>query len=356
MTKHVFADYYAAEGLSPSGEVIKSREAPTTRIVDDITNEQIIEMVSLYFGSEDVDLSWFVDEYSRDDAGFSLVNNARETRVLASAILDQLVDDRSPVAMLALVAGQVNGHRLPTEGKALVRKAVQKLAQECVADRKPKKIEAKVTPTNSPKLGEEIKGLATNDWSTLGELLGKIRSETQSSQKTTSNQASAALSELDKQIALMREETQMLWWIFGGHSKTLECPFASLGPFQVAIAAAVDLGELTPVSLLGPVAAPAMFERIIAQAKRPKGTLVKSLSNAIDGMDRQDLQRFDISPATLPARLAPVTAAIELARTIGLGSWHARFEETTGLKALIEFEPVELETQLSREYHIGELL
>ena len=148
----------------------------------------------------------------------------------------------------------------------------------------------------------------------------------------------------------------MLWWLFSGHSRSLQRSFAMFGPQQAALVGAVDLGELTPVSRLGPVAAPVMIERIIISARKSKGTAVRDLASAVDGLPQEDLKRLKIFENKLPAWLAPVTAAINLGRTMGTGAWHARFREQTGLEATVALDPGAMGEQLYREHLLGQLL
>ena len=141
-----------------------------------------------------------------------------------------------------------------------------------------------------------------------------------------------------------------------GHSRSLERSFATFGPQQAALVGAVDLGALTTVSRLGPVAAPAMLERIVILARKPKGAPVLDLASAVDGLPEQDLKRLKVFDDKLPAQLAPITAAVSLARTMGTGVWHARFRERTGLEATLALEPVLMGEQLYREHLLGQLL
>lgn len=355
MTKFVFADRYAEEGLSPSAEIVASREGPAGRIIDDITEERTLVLIELYYGATGLDLAWFRDEFFKDDASFSLINNERETRVLAATILEALVEAEDPVAILSLVAGNVNGHRIPAQSKRLTHLAHEVMGRCSVDERKPSTVETKVAHTVTAKLGEEIAAIGGNDWVGLLATLTKIRNESITSARTTSSQTTNALTALNRQVALLREESQMLWWLVGGHSRTLAKSFTDFGPQQSALIGAVDLGDLTSISHLGPVAASAMLERIIVLAKRSKGAVPKDLASAIDGVSREDLQRLNIFPSKVPARIAPVMAAIELARTIGPGAWHGRFLDITGLQATIAFEPIELATQLYREHLLGQL-
>lgn len=356
MTKMVFADRYAAEGLAPTAEDIAAREAPFARIVEEITDAHILDLVSLYYGATGLELGWFRDEFAKEDTRFSLVNNERETRLLAASILEALISKESHLSILGVVAGSVGGHRVPAQSKNLITVALEAMARQSVDERRPIKAEVKIVPVSTPKLADELAALPESDWPALIAMLGKIRSEALTSAKTTAGQATAALTELNRQIALLREESQMLWWIVGGHSKTLERSFNAFGANQAALVSGVDLGDLTSVSRLGPVAASALLERVIGLAKRSKGTTPNDLASTIDGLSRDDLQRLNIYHKDTPPRIAPITAAIDLARTIGPGAWYGRFFDLTGLKATLKFEPTELAVQLYREHLLGQLI
>lgn len=356
MTKFVFADRYAEASLTPTPQLITSRQAAAERIVGNITEARILDLAGVYYSSPGLDLAWLREEFAQEDASFSLVNNERETRVLAAAMLGALVADEHSEAILAVIAGHVSGHRPPVQAEWLVRDASEALGRLSVAERRPAMIETKVVPTATTTLGDEIKALAQNDWPALLTVLDKMRTERRSSAAMVSNQTTSALTALNRQVRLLREESQMLWWLFSGHSRTLERSFGAFGPQQAALVGAVDLGGLTTATELGPVAAPAMLERVIAMAKGPKKAASQDLASAVDGLARKDLERLQMFPDVLPARLAPVTVAIVLARTIGSGAWHARFQETTGLEATISFEPADLAGQLYREHLLAQLL
>lgn len=237
----------------------------------------------------------------------------------------------------------------------MARDALAALARISVEERKPKQIEPKITSTASPKLADEIAAIGQNDWPALLNALGKVRSEVQSTGKSISSQASSALSELHRQMKLQREETQMLWWLFGGYSRSLERSFSTFCPAQAALVGAVDLGELTSVSHLGPFAAGAMLERIIGMSDRSGAQAPLTLASAVDGLTREDLDRLNVRPNTIPELLVPATTAIVLARTIGTGLWYARFQEVTRFDPMTTFEPTNLAQQLYREHLLGQL-
>ncbi|KKI24336.1 hypothetical protein [Pseudomonas syringae group genomosp. 3] len=80
------------------------------------------------------------------------------------------------------------------------------------------------------------------------------------------------------------------------------------------------------------------------------------LSKVIDNFTPEDLERLETLSTTLPPRLAPVTTAINLAKTMGVGGWHVRFSSQTGLDASFASEPMALANQLYRENLLGQLL
>jgi hypothetical protein len=356
MVNFNFADRYAEASLAPTAQMIASRQAPADRIVAAATNAMIMDLVTAYYASPDPSLTWLRDEFLKEDASFSLVNNDREARVLAGCIIGALVATGNAVAILAVLTGRVAGLRQPSEATWLLQSATSELLTRSVAERQTTKINTKVANTTSPKLTEEIAALPVNDWTGLLAMLGKIRAEAQSSASTTSKQVAATLEALDLRVRYLREESQMLWWLFGGHSRSLKRSFTELGPQQAALAGAVDLSALTTISRLGPVAVPAVLERIVIMARKPEGSPVVDLASAVDGLPEEDLKRLEVFDDKLPAWLAPITAAVSLARTMGTSVWHTRFRERTGLEATLALDPIVMGEQLYRECLLGQLL
>lgn len=356
MAEFNFADIYASHGIAPTAQMVQDRAAPAERIADGATIARILDLVGLYYGAVGLDLSWFREEFAKEDPTFSLVNNERETRVLAAAILSGMIADGWSEAALAVVVGSVAGNRQSVLGDALLAQAEEALQAFSVEERRPQQFDTTVAPTTQAKLGDQITALGQNDWTTLVQILGEIRSEAQRSALTTSNQAATALSALRHQTRLQREELQMLWWLFAGHSRSLDRTFGLFAPAQAALVGALDLASLTSVTRVGPIAAPAMLERVLAMAKKSRGPSRTTLADAVDGLNREDTDRLPFASGDLPWRLAPVSAALSLVKSFGSGSWHTRFEEVAGLPATVEFEPVALAVQLYREHLLGQLL
>lgn len=356
MTTYTFADRYSEAGLAPTAEKILLREEPVRKIVEAVNDQQIVKLTQFYYDCSDSDLTWFRDTFVEADASFSMINNEREARVLSALVLGELIQSHNATAILAVSIGSVRGLRKPPQSSWLLYDAEEAFLKCSIEDRAYESVPSKFSPKASQILTDELKAAAeAPELLTLASLMIKVRNELHSSALTMSKQISSALEECDRQLSLMREESQMLWWLTGGHSKTLSRSFAAFTPAQAAFIGALDLGSLTTYTHLGPVAIPAMLDKIIALAKKKRAQGTVSLSSLIDSFVPEDLEMLHV-PRALPPCIAPLSAAIDFAKTAGIGAWHARFEQKTGLNASISLEPVVMAEQLYREHLLGQLM
>jgi hypothetical protein len=352
MSDKNFADRYAEAGISPPAATIEMRQASAARIGKGIAKPRVLDLVSTYYGLGAVDLTWFRDEFAQEDGSFSLVNNARECAVLAATILAELVAAGNAIAILAIVAGSMGGKRAPPEIPSVVAEARAANVRHAISNRQTGTVETKIRPVTTPKLAEELQALQP-DPTAIVAILGKVRFEEQEAIKSLTTQVNNILSPLALQMRLMREETQILWWLFGESSRTLNKPFRSFAAPQAAILAGLELGELTNVTTLGPVAAPAMLERVIQLVPgKATGTTIASV---IDGFEASDLAKLRPPAENLPPGIYPLMTAITKADDIGQGSWHAAFAKATGVDVKTKVSPVDLASQVYAEHLLGQL-
>lgn len=355
MSEFTFADRYAQSALSPNAQIITFRQTSASRIVESATPPQIHDLVAAYYGSPHVNMHWFRDEFAKEDASFSLVNNEREMKVLAALILEQLLSTKDPEAILGILTGNAGGQRSPEDAPWLLHAAKEAFVRLSVANRETEVVDVEVTSTINPKLKDEVAGIEEGDWAGLVATLAKMRAEAQASDRNVAAQTKKALKALNRELELRTEEAQILWWLFSGHSKTLERGFSSFSIFHAAVVGAVDLGVLTTVSHLGPVAAPAILERVLSGAKKGK-TQPVALATIIDGIDVADLKKLTVSFKDLPPWLAPISTALKLAESMGANAWHARYSSQTSLNASFIIEPLVLANQLYREHLLSQFL
>jgi len=349
MAEFNFADRYAQAGLAPGAAIIEARQTTVSRIVTTLTIKQKFDLVGLYYLHPNLDLIWLRDEFLKEDAAFSLVNNERECSILAATILGSKVSQGDPVAILALLTTSQCGKRAPKEAGWLLDDARAKLLDLAAAARQPSEIDAEIGLPSLLKLGEDLKLLPANDWPQLVGALAKIQGEI----RVVATKATAAIKSLASALQYQREETEMLWWLFSQYSKTLGRRFASFSRGAAAIVAGVDLGELTTVSFLGPVAASAMLERVLHLA--PTDTGKKSLGAYLNAINAEDRQKLEVYGAGHPPRIFPIMTAIKLARETPEG-WEAGLKRLADVDAELEFEPLGLATQTYYESLLGQLM
>ncbi len=72
--------------------------------------------------------------------------------------------------------------------------------------------------------------------------------------------------DLRRVVAVSAEETNILWWLFGGRSRDLDIPFADVSADAIALCAAKELADLTTL-LPGPAALKAIADRAIQHGR-----------------------------------------------------------------------------------------
>jgi hypothetical protein len=348
MSTFDFADRYAQAGLKPTPEIIEARKASFERIRDEADKKKLLDLVAVYYGLES-DLSWFRDELREEDPTFSLVSNERESVLLAAIILAYRVANGDPISILGLVAGSVQGKRVPTEHVWLLDDACAAMLTNATTARVPQKLTTPIRFSTKLNVSNEI-ATEGSDTETLGQVLIKVHNENQSAARIVAKQVTDALLVLEKNAAYQREESQILWWLFGEHSRSLSKPFSAFLPAQAALVGGIELGELSTASVLGPVAAPAVLDRVLRGAKADEAHSIPLMS-AIDDFGDDLAKLKPLRPERYG--ICPILTAIEKAREIGAGAWGNVFQTTTGLDALLEFNPMELALQVYYEYLLG---
>ena len=361
MTEFDFADRYAEAGIAPKAELIDGRRRVVDRIADSMTKEQTFDLVSLYFDTFPLDLSWFRDEFRKEDAAFSVMHNKRECVILAALILAKKVTATDGIVILAVVTAWMHGKRTPTEAGWLLDQARSTLRTHAARGRRPSNVTTDIKVVINAKLTDELAAVPPTDINAILQAVGKVRAETHAAAANLATQIIAALVALNQNAEFLREESQILWWLFAAHSRSLDRPFNAIRTAQGAIIAGIELGELSVASSLGPVAAPAVLDRILDLTKKDRAAQqAPSISAVIDGIGAADLAALPnldglrTPPVKYPF-VFPLLTAVGKAREVGIGSWSNTFQKATGLDPTISLAPTELALQTYHERLLGQL-
>lgn len=155
--------------------------------------------------------------------------------------------------------------------------------------------------------------------------------------------ANSAINAIDRFIAIQDEELQLLWWLFGGRSETLDIAFADVTPDAQPIVFAAEVAHATQFSP-GPGSVKPILSR--AGLKERKKTGIAAAINACDG---DFLRRLidDVEPAPI---VRPLHFAIH--RKLEAGddaSWTANWSAVTGIGADLALPGIELGNLFYRE-------
>jgi hypothetical protein len=173
---------------------------------------------------------------------------------------------------------------------------------------------------------------------------------------STTDVASEAIAELERQSRLRREETDILWWMNTGVSRDLSVSFKDLKTLAASVVAGKELAAL--VSPPGVLPAPSFLQGMIPPLTG-KGAANKSIGliAAVNETDREwrqsvadelDIDRIaDLSPA--------LTAIKHSLTTDGASGWTSAYKKAEGFKADPQFRPADLGLQVYRECLLAEL-
>lgn len=202
--------------------------------------------------------------------------------------------------------------------------------------------ELKVVP---PKINFKVdpEVLDLTDETQLGAQFNRLREVTVAAIERVVAGQNNVVEILHRQISLDEEELQMLWWLLGGYSRSLDKPFSEIDSIIKPWALAHELGNMTAVSP-GPVSIRAMLSRAgIGKEQLKFADAINAV--AIDWAKSASDSKL-VSPVTTPIHFALEQRA-ELGST---DTWQVGWSGLTGLSADICLPSILLAELFYREH------
>lgn len=350
MAQITLADSYRMAKLSPTPEVMGLRQAAFDKVRPLVDGSKCVALSRVYFGlSVATQGEWLHSAFAENDPSFSLVDNAREAAVLAGSLLVAATLNGKAIAGIIAVTTSAAGNRKPLVCPEFLQTISDGLAKASIKSRSHEEIafsSLKLFPKNT------ITAEFLANFSTVAQLFPTIQQlgeQVVDSSNKLAQQLSPLFTALISQNAQLREEVDILWWFVGGWSKLLNQPFSEMSPSQAAILSGIDLADLSH-TLAGPVAAPALLQRILSSVKKYKGAKVP-ISEIIDSFpaDKLALLALDSEVDSL-ADVCPVLYGLRKTQEVGIGpAWHAAFRKAAGLRETDTLAPLDLAIQIMRE-------
>lgn len=157
--------------------------------------------------------------------------------------------------------------------------------------------------------------------------------------------ANAAIRAIEHLLAVQDEELQILWWLFGGRSTTLDRPFTDVPVDAQPIVLASEAADATRF-IPGPISVKPILSRAGLKERITPGASIAAAINACDGNFLQKLVE-GVEPAPV---VRPLHFAIH--RKLEAGddtSWTANWSAVTGIDAQLTLPGIELGNLFYRE-------
>jgi hypothetical protein len=172
---------------------------------------------------------------------------------------------------------------------------------------------------------------------------------------STTETASEAIAELERQSRLRREETDILWWMTSGVSRDLSVSFKDLKTLAASVIAGKELAFL--VSPPGVLPAYSLLQGMIPPATGRAAGKTIGLIAAVNATDREwresVIKALDIERVT---DLSPALTAIKQSLTTDKpDGWTAAYKKAAGFKTDPLLAPADLALQVHRECLLAEL-
>jgi len=353
-----FAEWYRAAGLQPKAEDLEKRWQGLENFAKKIKAQNALELVRLYYARPS-QASDFVDRYSASfqaaDPTFPMRENRLELQVLAGATVAHIIEKTrttvTDAVALALLCGHCQGLRQNILNGEIIGYANTYLAEEAVRMRES---DGKFTVSKPDVDLEDLMDTLTS--AATGSSLAVIREPI----KPPFEKLATAISELADSINKMgekltqeirsrREESNILWWVFGEHSRDLNTRMAELQLPFATLVAGKELADLVNV-VPGPIAASAFLDKMLrfVDPGLSKSTSIKDAVNAAPSEWRGRL--IEEAAARGVEDICPVHLAVQKSLEVEKPTeWLAPFERASDLKSKGAIAPLALATQVYHE-------
>lgn len=336
-----FARWYEAVSLQATEELLEARWSSIEGVAKDANRATIETLVRLSFRSRQSASSTESASLRTKLAGDKGPVGDEELYLLSAATLTEVLAKRDASSALAATLirttnfGGLRGIKQPMDLIGYAENAIQELAESTrkrgkliLGNSLAPKIDFSVALEKAKSFdAENIAAAFTAVGSSLKSVLGLIVAR--------QNQLEQAMT---AHVLIQDEELDMLWWLHGGRSSSLNIPFSEVAADQRPIVLAKELAEVT-AALPGPLAIDALLSRAsINDSPLSVVEAVQSLDfgwlkKAVEGMNQQ--------------RILPVTTPIHDAmkrrlEVHGENTWIAPWGSVCELKAEVQLPAITL--------------
>ncbi|MCK1418136.1 MULTISPECIES: GTPase-associated system all-helical protein GASH [unclassified Bradyrhizobium] len=289
------------------------------------------------------------EHFRAADDLFDMADNDRELEILCGAALATILDGDGDIAVEASLKTSgafFVGSRKATFPFDLAAAAEVAIAR--IADgRRTRPTIGRVADVGRTGLDQATRDKMTKEGFSIEVVMAGIDNLTKYTNSVMADvvrKTNAALAGIDDFVAVQDEELQMLWWLFGARSKTLDRPFVDVPADAQPIIFAAELADATRKAP-GPSSVKPILSR--AGLKECKKT---AISTAINACDVSFLRTLVVDGAKPSAVTQPIHFAIQRKLEVGDDtSWPAAWSAITGIDSDLAVAGIDLGNLFYRE-------
>lgn len=376
----LFADWYRQVDLNISAEGLNTRWGCIEAAVKKLDADAVMQLTRVSFAlpkpdgaGADVDGAAVALTFKEADVSFPMKGNDQLLRVLFGVTLAQAIEEKHALATfaaLAVTAARCGGLVAAPPIEELPTIAEQYLATQG-SSRRSSALQDPVVP---PKFGKaEITQPGTfdiqdtpnqNHWGQVQqnfqniktwvtqvnaaiEALAAANSKTRA-ETTAAFKANAERAALEERISVLKEESDVLWWLFGEYSLTMNKSWSDGTAGEICIALGRELADL--YAFYEPATNTASFlSKALSRSAQARDALtVKQLLDSGPAEWRGAVVKSVRDQVQRSGGVSPLHAGL-VARVDASSRWVERLAEVTTLKPDDQLLPLEWALQACRE-------
>jgi len=359
-----FADWYrpATAGMDTSltSALLDARWKATDALLPTLKQGNELDLVRLLLGLSPKHTE-FAEAFRRPfkdaDSTFAMTGNDFELTVLSGCAIGTLISagpsNEADNVALALIS---RCDLLPISDERWIAMQVSEARtylhhrSQTLRNLKPiSPIKFNTTPI-ATAITSFAESIAANDFpGRSGPALKTALDALQNAATKTFTSIEKALSTTSEQLALRKEESDILWWMASAYSHDLDKPYAEVKMPAASLIAARDLARL--VIAPGPLSAKAFLTQVLsACGPRSNSKKTFSISAAINAAPREWRESLAGAGIEDIEDFAPILGGVRCSLTTkGATEWIPVFDNMFGFPANTELDSVALGLQVYRE-------
>lgn len=346
-----FPERYRFVNPEPTSDLLNTRWDAIEELSQSSESQFLLDMVLITYGltpRSGQNFQHFCDVFRKHDAAFRTRDAAVEHAVLAASLLDhhleQLDFDGSVLVALAVLCVDFAGQRANDAAPWLVSAAENHLAASSVELRKPLAFDAH-SPVHAQIPADIWKNIEELSQGSPPEAIKKLGSTLKAAVEHLDTVSSVNRAMVQRQL-MYEEESDVLWWLVSGISKTRGLPIADLDFKESPFVIGADLAAFVRVPP-GPLAIPALITSVLSKIdKQPtKPTTLQAMINATEDQWQKNVTAG--VPIEQLGLFCPIHAALHESQRNR--QWTGAFKTVTMLDASLKPSAVVASLQMYRE-------